>query len=335
MFDRRISELTVLTGAQAEGGDLLPIVDMLPTPITKRITRGQLFASVPGITLVDGTAAAPAYAFAGQTNTGIYRPATSVLALSVNGTERARFTTAGMQVTGLISGTAVTQSVDDTTAGRLLKVGDFGLGEPGNAGTQLTAAGAADALRGWRIDRVAVADVATVGGPAGAAGGTFMTIGYSADNQHQFYFEVEGAGRVFQRFFDFGWTLWRLIYTQGSILGTVSQTGGVPTGAVLQGDASAASPAGGYSQRLANGFQQVHHVVTSSSSADTTVTFTNAFLAGSSPCVAIASVGDADQRPRIVSISPTAVVFSIRDSGGARIAVPVHLTITGRWSNMT
>ena len=71
-----------------------------------------------------GSAGAPSLAFAAQTNTGFFRPSTSVLALSVNGAERARFTTAGMQLTGLLTGTAVTQSPTDTTAGRLIRVQD-------------------------------------------------------------------------------------------------------------------------------------------------------------------------------------------------------------------
>lgn len=39
----------------------------------------------------------------------------------------------GLDVTGQIAGTAVTQSSTDITSGRLMRVGDFGLGETGNA----------------------------------------------------------------------------------------------------------------------------------------------------------------------------------------------------------
>jgi hypothetical protein len=48
----------------------------------------------------DGSAATPGVGFAAQTNTGLFRPATSVLALSVNGTERMRATTTGVNITG-------------------------------------------------------------------------------------------------------------------------------------------------------------------------------------------------------------------------------------------
>jgi hypothetical protein len=71
----------------------------------------------------DGSAATPGVGFTAQTNTGLFRPATSVLALSVNGTERMRLTTTGAQLTGLLTGTAVVANDADTTAGRLLTTG--------------------------------------------------------------------------------------------------------------------------------------------------------------------------------------------------------------------
>lgn len=62
------------------------------------------YPSIP-LSLPNGTVSAPALAFASQPNTGYYRPSTSVLALSVNGTERGRWTTSGLEVTGTIRGT--------------------------------------------------------------------------------------------------------------------------------------------------------------------------------------------------------------------------------------
>lgn len=95
-----------------------------------------------GADLADGAAAAPALAFATDTGTGIFRAGASTLGLAVTGSEKLRITAGGMTVSGLVDGTAVTQTATDTTPGRLLKVGDFGLG--GAAGT--TAFGRANIL---------------------------------------------------------------------------------------------------------------------------------------------------------------------------------------------
>lgn len=153
-----------------------------------------------------------------------------------------------------ITGGAVQSSLDDATAGKILLAGAFGLGDPGNAGTQLTTEGAANALRGWRIDRVPGANVALVGGPPGASAGTIMTIGYAAANQYQLYCEVGGGsiGRIFRRYLSTGgWGAWILVHDQRTILGAVSQSGGAPTGAVIE----RGSNANGEYVRFADGTQ--------------------------------------------------------------------------------
>jgi hypothetical protein len=87
-----------------------------------------------------GAVGTPSYTFTGDTNTGMWSPAADTLALSTAGAERVRIDSSGnvgigttspgsaLQVQGLITGTAITQSPIDTTAQRLTKVGDFGLG---------------------------------------------------------------------------------------------------------------------------------------------------------------------------------------------------------------
>jgi len=80
----------------------------------------------------NGSAAAPAWSFTSDPDTGMFSVGANILGFTTAGTEQARFTTTGMQVTGLLTGTAVTQSAIDTTANRLMKVGDFG---PGGAAT--------------------------------------------------------------------------------------------------------------------------------------------------------------------------------------------------------
>ena len=62
------------------------------------------YPSIP-LSLPNGTAAAPALAFASDTDTGIYRIGPNQLGVATGGTERARVTTNGLEVTGTIRGT--------------------------------------------------------------------------------------------------------------------------------------------------------------------------------------------------------------------------------------
>jgi hypothetical protein len=172
--------------------------------------------------------------------------------------------------------------------------------------------------------------------PSGASAfGAVLVQKYSAASSQQWWRSAVGDGVWTRRYASSAWTPWRLLFDQATAVGTVSQTSGIPTGALLQGNASTASPAGGWFERTAAGFQTAHLTVNSSASADTTWTFTSAFLTGTTPVVTIQAVGDVDYTARLVSRSATAVVFSIRDALGARVAVPVDLVARGRWSNMT
>ena len=74
------------------------------------------------------TAAAPSMRWLNDANTGLFHAGADAFGGATNGVERWRTTNAGFQITGLLSGTAVTQSATDTTAGRLMKVGDYGWG---------------------------------------------------------------------------------------------------------------------------------------------------------------------------------------------------------------
>jgi len=84
MANRKISDLTALTTPAT--GDLLPIVDISEAAAAdknKKITFGELFASIPA-----GTAAATGIAFEGYPGTGIYSSGADQVAISTNGTGR-------------------------------------------------------------------------------------------------------------------------------------------------------------------------------------------------------------------------------------------------------
>ena len=165
----------------------------------------------------------------------------------------------GLGVQGLITGTAVTQSSGDTTTGRLTKVGDFGLGgvtsgavlAPSNNLNLVTVTGWTDI------------DAATLNKPGAIATGSCLTTVRSTNRAHQMAFNIQnslnplvmlrvqsGDGTV--------WSPWRSLYDQSNILGAVSQSAGVPTGAIIE----RGSNASGDFTRFADGTQICTHKLT-------------------------------------------------------------------------
>jgi hypothetical protein len=100
MANRKISDLTALTTPAT--GDLLPIVDISEAAAAdknKKITFGELFASIPL-----GTAAAPSVAFEGYPGTGVYSSGADQVAISTNGTGQLFVTSGGtIKTSGHIS----------------------------------------------------------------------------------------------------------------------------------------------------------------------------------------------------------------------------------------
>lgn len=154
---------------------------------------------------------------------------------------------AGAVVGGSLSGPAVTQSALDATAGRLMRVGDFGLGTPAGAAQPMVSLNAA-VIPGFYS--YSGSDPAA---PAPGNSGP-LTVERHAT---QFIRQEAGAatlgGRWQRRSTDGGttWTAWRRVLNAETLLGTVSQSGGVPTGAVME----RGSNANGDFLRLACGTQ--------------------------------------------------------------------------------
>lgn len=122
MTDKKISELTSLTGANASLSDLLPIVDVSAVE-TKKITRGEFFLNLPSFSDIDinggtidgtpigdttpSTVAATTGSFTGNlsiadkivhtgdTNTSIRFPIDDTVTVETNGFERVRVDSTG------------------------------------------------------------------------------------------------------------------------------------------------------------------------------------------------------------------------------------------------
>lgn len=146
--------------------------------------------------------------------------------------------------TARITGGAVTQSSSDTTAGRLTKVGDFGIGATGAAGVSLNSAvvqGIYSYLAGDAANPTPGNGGAVI---VQALGGTFIIQITSQGNGYAQFLRWSGDGGT-------TWAAWSRIYSARSIIGTVSQASGVPTGAIIE----RGSNANGEYVRFADGTQ--------------------------------------------------------------------------------
>lgn len=169
-----------------------------------------------------GTATAPGVCFVGDTNTGIYQDAADTLGFAIGGAQRARLTSAGLNVSGTISGTAVQSSATDTTTGRLLSVGGFGLGS-------------GDLPESLNPDTIVTTGFYRVTASAAMpATGAFALQHLQRDTGEavQTSWLLAAPQRQFIRHFaEAAWTAWRVF---NETLGTVSQSGGAATGAIIE-----------------------------------------------------------------------------------------------------
>jgi len=119
----------------------------------------------------------------------------------------------------------------DATAGRVLRLGDWGVGA-----TDSNTLADIDAFdirqRLWRVNNTTTAGTLP---PGNTTSDGVMVFRPSGNQTTQLYF-IPNGGLSYIRSSNgtSSWNPWRLLYTQASLVGTVSQTGGVPTGAVIQ-----------------------------------------------------------------------------------------------------
>ncbi|MDV7270700.1 DUF2793 domain-containing protein [Thioclava sp. A2] len=161
-----------------------------------------------------------------------------------------------VSVAGQITGAAITQSQADTTPGRLLKTHDWGVG---NAIT-LTAADNLDNLPGSGFYYNQTAENCTGNNYPIASAGAVLCIFHTPGNGVQKFISHGGSSsaqdlREFSRSYGAaGWGPWVELFHQGTVLGPVSQSAGVPTGSVIERGANA----NGEYVRFADGTQICH-----------------------------------------------------------------------------
>ena len=234
----------------------------------------------------------------------------------------------GLSVAGLVTGAAVTQSDNDPTPGRLTRVGDFGIGCTGNAPllANLDATTTPSGL--WRTTSAGTTGTF----PTGANPfGHLIVHRHSASTLWQLYTSVGNAGStaniLFSRVYNPGtesWTPWQRLYAQNSVLGPVSQSAGVPTGALLE----RATNANGDYIRWADGTQVCTRII-SLASGLAVWTFPAAFSTAPR-CVATPSHAG----PRYATTgatTTTTVEVRAYDQTGAAASPGTHVFAIGRW----
>ncbi|MBO9399558.1 DUF2793 domain-containing protein [Shimia sp. R9_3] len=130
--------------------------------------------------------------------------------------------------TGHLSGSAVQADALDATEGRLLTVGGFGLGSA--AAPEVTDLNTASSGGIVSTNAGTAANV-----PTGLSGRHAVLVAKSeSDGGFQMLCDQSG-GALYLRRLDGGvWGAWQRLWDSGSLVGIVSESGGVPTGAVIE-----------------------------------------------------------------------------------------------------
>ena len=219
-------------------------------------------------------------------------------------------------------------SQTDTTAGRLLTPGAFGIGAALPGGLVTGATGIRDLPAGTAFGHIG----GTAPGDApSAAQGAGIVIGSQQAIRLEIWSRVQagtGKDRLYLRTYASngetnGWTE---IYNQRSILGPVSQSGGVPTGAQFQ----YGSNANGEFLRFPDGTQLCWHALSSNTGGNTFWTYPAAFSV--TPRASATPIVDGAARISTFSaIGASSLGFSIWNIAGSRVAASTSLIAVGRW----
>lgn len=212
-------------------------------------------------------------------------------------------------------------NVLDETAGKVLQRGSFGLG--GSAVVSNT---------DWNTHRVAgfyIGSNVANSPPANAAFWHSVLVIGGPERGQQIAVSWADPTKWYRRHWTDGtttptWTGWSLIYDQSNILGTVSQSGGVPTGGLFQ----SGSNASGKFERKASGTQECWGTIsdgrTASGTIDLTVNMPIAFIATD---YVVTLTSDA--------ANPETLTYSVRDYALNNFKIRSNKTdstpVTWRW----
>jgi hypothetical protein len=296
------------------------------------INKGPVFPSVP---FPAGNQGAPGLPVNGDADTGLFSPAPNQLAGVSGGVLGWLLSSAGLQITGPVFGNAVTQTAQDSTLGRLLKVGDGGINLVGSVNYLADVDSGAIPQGLWQTDGGGPGTLGTF--PAGQNRyGHLLNFRVATNEVWQVFKSIVGR-RIFSRARTSGaWSAWEEIYHAGSVLGTVAQSGGVPTGRVIERGTNA----NGEYVRFADGTQICTRTNLSAANASTALgaVFRSADVAWTFPVTFIAAPvvqGDVDDADCWLTTSgaPSATTVNVRAIAAVTKAgaLTLRATAIGRW----
>lgn len=229
---------------------------------------------------------------------------------------------------GRITGAAVQAGPTDSVAGRLLTVGAFGLG----SAISLSASDTLDALLGSGLYYNPSAGNTSGNSYPISSAGALLVIARSATNVVQEFTTYAGnssaaALRKFVRSWGTGgWSPWLELYHSGRVLGPVSLSGNVPTGAIIEHQFAGGN---GEYTRFANGTQICGTTVALTTSGETLWTYPAQFLAP--PRVAAVVTGSQAAFARTLANSALSIQVGGFNTSGARVSGFAYLLAIGRW----
>ncbi|UYV37192.1 DUF2793 domain-containing protein [Rhodobacteraceae bacterium D3-12] len=189
-------------------------------------------------------------------------PVTGETTLAPDGTVRARLSGAAFDIDVPVTGDAVQASATDATAGRLMKVGAFGLGAS-------SASLVSDDLDNARPCGIYYSFSSCVN-KFKSANGYVVDFNFDAANEYKAQLAIKQDSDLsigFRTKHADVWGDWAELFHNENLLGTVSQSSGIPTGAVIE----RGSNANGEYVRFADGTQictaKVSHDFSSTGSA--------------------------------------------------------------------
>ena len=286
----------------------------------------------------NGNNAEPSVRGDADQDTGVNFPGISnTLDLVTGGTRRGRLSSSAFQIDVPVTGTAVTQSSTDDTAGRLMKVGDGGL------------LGSTSSINDWdTFDKSRVSNILhhTDNNTSNSPWDNWLgLLAIQRDTNRVGFLGIRTFGLPNAQigYYDGDTTQVETLYHTGNLVGTVSEEGGDPTGAVIE----RGSNSNGEYVRFADGTQICkfrdpdNYNIAQDETQDFTWSFPAAFASGSELGIALTAM---PERASLANTTVPAILgATYRDAMTATQAsygltnlnsnptFRIHLTATGRW----